>query len=402
MRFGAAAAAALTALSVWVAAPSQPASALSCEWWDDICNSLLNAKGAEAQNQAQLQDIQNRIADSQQKMTALASLIRKLDGDVRDQQAAIDLTASQISVLDRKIRETEADIAGREAHLTVREQLLQQRVRSMAKHDGVSYLELVFTSTSFNQMVDRLVIMQAIVRSDNHLISDLRDERAAVARTRDDLAVQRKQRADLLARQQDQKSRLEATRASQQQAYDYQRVLEAQYESQRRELEREAAAIKAQIADLQKQYDAEASALGGGNGKFIWPIQSRNITQRFGCSDLLGEPYDPNCPTRHTHTGLDIGGDYGVPIYAGDSGVASSNCGGYGGGYGSYIVLIHGNGWSTFYAHLSGCVAQNGQAVRRGQVIGYEGSTGYSTGAHLHFEIRYNNVPQNPCAFLGC
>ena len=379
-----------------------PARALSCEEWDDICHSLLQAQGAQTANKNQLLDIQNRIADSQQKMAALGALIRRLDGDIAAQQAAIDRTQRDIDVLDRRVRETEADISTREAHVAVREQLLQQRVRSMAKHDGVNYLELFFTSTSFNQMLDRLVMMQAIVRSDRQLLGDLRNERTAVQKMRDELASQRRQRADLLAKQRDQKSAIEQTRAQQQAAYDYQRALEAQYEAQRRELERQAAEIKAQIDKLQHDYDEEARLLGGGTGQFIWPMAARNITQGFGCSDLLGEPYDPRCPTRHTHTGLDIGGAYGMPILAADSGVVSNNCGGYGGGYGSYIIIIHGNGYSTFYAHMSSCAAQNGQSVRRGQVIGYEGSTGYSTGAHLHFEIRYNNVPLNPCSFLGC
>jgi murein DD-endopeptidase MepM/ murein hydrolase activator NlpD len=384
------------------AAGPRPAQALDCEEWDDICHQLKDAQAAQASTNAQLDRIQKQIKDTQQKMVALAALIRQLDGKITAQQAQIEKTQHEIDVLDRRVRQTQADIDARQAHIDVREQLLQQRVRTMDKHGAINYLQLAFSSTSFNQLVDRIVIMQGIIRSDRQLIEDLKTERAAVQRLKDDLSAQRRERAALLDRQQQEKAALHDSRAQQQAAYDYQKQLEAQFESQRQELERQAAVIKAQVAELQAQYDAEARAAGGGTGQFVWPEASHYITQGFGCSDLLGEPYAPQCPSRHFHMGLDIGGPYGAPIYAADAGVASNYCGGWGGGYGSYVIVVHGSGYSTLYAHMSSCAAQNGQVVRRGQVIGYEGSTGYSTGAHLHFEVRYNNAPQNPCAYLGC
>src|SRR5205814_4038671 len=118
------------------------------------------------------------------------------------------------------------------------------------------------------------------------------------------------------------------------------------------------------------------------------------------CTVRLGEPNVPSGPIRHFHTGIDIGADYGTPVAAADAGVVSLVNLGWGGGYGNYVLVTHGSGFATLYAHLSAISVSEGQGVRRGQVLGAEGSTGFSTGPHLHFEIRLNGAYQNPLSYL--
>ena len=149
-----------------------------------------------------------------------------------------------------------------------------------------------------------------------------------------------------------------------------------------------------------------ARAAGGGSGVFEWPIPACSfacITQGFGCSTFYLEVYDPGCPYPHKiHTGLDIAGLYGTPIVAADTGIAYLYPGSI--GYGNLLVIIHGNGYSTYYGHLSGYAPglSTGQVVPRGTTVAFEGSTGWSTGPHLHFEIRTGGQPRNPCIWLGC
>jgi murein DD-endopeptidase MepM/ murein hydrolase activator NlpD len=270
----------------------------------------------------------------------------------------------------------------------------------MDKHGDVNYFELVLTSRSFNQLVDRIVIMQDIIRSDQQLIDTLREERDQLQLLRQKLDVQRGQQAALLQQQQDQEAQLQASLQAQQAALDYYTSLEAQFEQQRRDLEAEKARIDALVVELQRQYEAQARDAGGGSGQFAWPERGP-ITQGFGCTDFLGEPYDPSCPTRHFHTGIDIAAAGGTPIGAADAGVVSITNYGWGGGYGNYVVITHGNGYSTLYGHLSSIAVSQGASVHRGQVIGAEGSTGFSTGPHLHFEIRFNGACQNPLSYLA-
>ena len=166
------------------------------------------------------------------------------------------------------------------------------------------------------------------------------------------------------------------------------------------------AAIDAQVAALQQKYDAAARAAGGGSGVFAWPEPACGfgcISQPFGCSTFYLEPYDSSCPYPHRiHTGVDIAAPYRSPIVAADTGVIYFYP--WSVGYGNYIIIFHGNGYSTHYGHLAGYAAglQSGQIVARGDLIGYEGSTGWSTGPHLHFEVRVNNTWKNPCIWLGC
>jgi murein DD-endopeptidase MepM/ murein hydrolase activator NlpD len=127
------------------------------------------------------------------------------------------------------------------------------------------------------------------------------------------------------------------------------------------------------------------------------------ITQGFGCSTFYLEIYAPQCPWPHKiHTGLDIAGPYGTSIVAGDTGIAYLYPGSV--GYGNLLVIIHGNGYTTYYGHLAGYASglRTGMVVPRGTTVAFEGSTGWSTGPHLHFEIRVNGVYKDPCIWLGC
>ncbi len=148
-----------------------------------------------------------------------------------------------------------------------------------------------------------------------------------------------------------------------------------------------------------------AIGAGGGSGRFGWPVivaagQKAPITQRFGCTEMAGEPYKGECPSKRWHSGLDLAEPTGTPVFASDAGVARV----YGSstGYGNHILLIHGNGYATLYGHISSFAVQDGQLVKRGEMIGQVGSTGLSTGPHLHFEVRYDTDYIDPCAEIKC
>jgi murein DD-endopeptidase MepM/ murein hydrolase activator NlpD len=390
--------AALLAASAAAAVPAQRAGA-ACAASDTTCQQLQQARNNQADTGQRLQDIQKSLADAQQKASQTLAFLDELNARVARQQAAIADTRTAIAGTERQIRFTQADIARQQAHVEVRQALVAQRVRSMDKHGSFDYLELVVTARSFPELVDRIIIMQDIVRADQRLLDALKQERDRVRELQDRLEQQRARQAALLQQQRDEEAQLERIRQAQRDALAYYQQLEAQYAAQRQELEAEKARIDSLVAQLQAQYDAEARAAGGGSGRFAWPERGP-ITQMFGCTDLLGEPYDPSCPTRHFHTGIDIGADFGTPVGAADAGVVSYVSQGWGGGYGNFVLINHGNGYATLYAHLSAVWVGTGQAVHRGQGIGAEGSTGYSTGPHLHFEIRLNGAYQNPLSYL--
>jgi murein DD-endopeptidase MepM/ murein hydrolase activator NlpD len=374
------------------------ALAADCSPGDSTCQALEQAKHDQQAAQSRLDQVKQSLADAQAKAQQTMALINDLNAKIAVQKRAIAATQAKMDETERQIRFTVAEIARREAHMHVRQSLLDQRVRAMDKHGSVNYFELVVSSKSFNQLVDRVVVMQDIVRSDQLLLQNLKSERDQLEVLRQRLDVQRSEEASLLRQQQEQQAQLQATLRDQQAALAYFATLEAQFEQQRAELEAQKARFDALVVQLQRQYDSEARGAGGGSGQFAWPERGP-ITQGFGCTDFLGEPYDPSCATRHFHTGLDIGASGGTTIHAADAGVVSFE--GWGGGYGNVIILTHGNGYSTLYAHMSGFAVGSGERISRGQPIGYEGSTGFSTGPHLHFEIRLNGSYQNPLSYLS-
>jgi len=376
------------------------ARAVDCAPNDTICQQLVADQGSQAADANQLTNIQNEITDVVKQINDLVAFINRLNVEVTAAQALVDQTQAQVNALDGKIRVTEADITRRTAQLDVRQGLFDQRVRSIDQHGTINYLALALSSTSFNQLIDRLITAQEIIQADHKLIGDLQAQKAQIQQLDDQLASQRVQEAALLVQQQAARDALQQTMGQQQSALAYQQQLEDKYRAEAEALAAQKAQIDAQVAADEAAYAAEAAASGGGTGQFIWPESPHNISQYYGCSSYPFEMYWPACPTRHLHSGIDIAEPYGTPVMAADNGVATLYSSGY--GYGNYVLLTHGNGYSTLYGHLASFNVGNGQLVVRGQVIAFEGSTGNSTGPHLHFEVRYNGAYTDPCSYLGC
>jgi murein DD-endopeptidase MepM/ murein hydrolase activator NlpD len=363
------------------------------------CIALQQSQRQQSQNQANLKQVEAEQADTEQAIIDLENLIAHLQDQINALEGQIAQSKAAIDALNKQIAALEADIARRQAYIAQREQLLARRVRAEDMYGQINYLELIVTSTSFTDLIDRIVTVQEIVKSDHALIEDLRVQRAAVQHERDQLAQQRDQLNSVLDQLQAQEDQRAADEADKQAALAYEQQHQAELQALQAKLEAAQAAINAQVVADQQAYAAAAAAAGGGSGQFSWPERGNfYISQGFGCTDYPLEPYDPDCPQKHFHAGIDIAGPYGADIYAADTGIVSLGYDEY--GYGNYIVITHGNGWSTLYGHLSGYNVSDGATVARGSVIGFEGSTGNSSGPHLHFGVMLNGSWVNPCAYL--
>jgi murein DD-endopeptidase MepM/ murein hydrolase activator NlpD len=362
--------------------------------------------GQQVNNQNQLNSIQSQINDTVAQINAIDALIASLKHQIDAQRALIVQTQAAIDDLNRQIRFGEASIISLEASTSVRQETLNERIRFVDSHGSVNYMQLVLTSNNINQLLNRIVGAQMVAQSDQRLLVDLDAAHRQVAIANNQLDLQKSQVVILLQQQQATEADLEKNLATQNAAIVAEQALAAKLQDQYAKVQAERAAIDAQVAQLAQQYDAAAVKAGGGNGVFEWPEPACGpscISQGFGCSSFYLEVYDPSCPYPHKiHTGIDIAGPYGTQIVAADTGVAYLYPGSI--GYGNLLVIIHGNGYSTYYGHLSGYAPglSSGQVVPRGTTVAFEGSTGWSTGPHLHFEIRTNGVYKNPCIWLGC
>jgi len=404
-------AAVVIATFLWIPLSMRSTVAIYCYPGDppevyQACVAYNNGIGQQVNNEQQLENIQAKITDTQARINAIYALISNLNNQIAAQKELIAKTQASIDELDRKIRFTEASLTRLHAQMSVRDELLNQRLRYVDDHGSVNYVELVLTANTFNDLMNRMIGAQQVAASDRKLLGELAVERATFNQTNADLTIQRTQVVALLQQLQATEADLEKNVNTQKAAMAAAVQLEAQLAKQYQQVEAQRAAIDAQVAQLQLQYEAAAKKAGGGTGQFEWPEPACGfscISQGYGCVTFYLEIYDPSCPYPHRkHTGIDIAAAYHSPIVAADTGVIYFYPGSI--GYGNMILMIHGNGYSTVYGHLAGYAGglSSGQIVARGDLIGYEGSTGWSTGPHLHFEIRVNNDPRDPCIWLGC
>lgn len=395
----------------WIPQSVQPVFAIYCYPGDppavyQACVAYNSGIGQQVNNQNQLQNIQSHINSVVTQINAIDTLIANLKSQIAAQRALIAQTQATIDDLNQQIRFGEADLTRLTAHTSVRDELLNQRLRYIDSHGALNYVQLVLTASNFDQMMNRMVAAQQVAASDRRLLNDLAQQHSLVALANTALDAKRGEVTALLQQQQATEQDMQKNLNAQAAALAYEQQLEFQLSAQYAAVQAERAAIDAQVAQLALQYQAAAAKAGGGTGVFAWPEPNCGpscISQPFGCSTFYLEVPDANCPWPHKiHTGLDIAGPYGTPLIAADTGVAYLYPGSV--GYGNLLVMINGNGYSTYYGHTAGYAPglTSGQVVARGTTVAFEGSTGWSTGPHLHFEIRVNGVYKDPCIWLGC
>jgi len=404
------AAAAILASVFWLPGSVSNVAALYCYPGDppavyQSCLAYNQGIGQQVNNENQLLSIQRQINGAVAQIYAIDQLISNLNQQVAAQQRLIAQTQATIDDLNRQIRFGDVKVTALKAHMSVRDQLLNQRLRYVDSHGALNYVELVLTANNFNQMMNRLVDAQQIAASDRRLLVDLQLEHTQITLDNANLEIQHSQVSALLLQQQATEGDLEKNVAAQAAAKVVEIQLEAQLAGQYAQVQADRAAIDAKVAQEALQYAAAAAKAGGGTGVFEWPepaCTARCISQGYGCTSFYLETWDPSCPWPYRkHTGIDIAGPYGTQIVAADTGyvyLAYSPIGG------NFVVLTHGNGYSTYYGHLAGFAPglTTGAVVARGTTIGFEGATGIVTGAHVHFEIRVNGYPKDPCIWLGC
>lgn len=370
----------------------------------------------EAQSQLsrtreQLEQMQARLAEARERKGRLGTQIEEIDarlsriqGDLartREQIATVEdrlaATRARLDRLREELRATRAELREAEDKLALQQIAFEQRVVMAYKANDLSYLDVLLAASSFDDLVRRLRVVRDTVRGEEGLLGQLEAARAAVEAERDALERKQQQAARAAASLEAQRAELDALRAAQ----EAQRAAAA---AARREKGEAFAAVASDIAELERQEQvlkAQSQALaavitgnsgsGRGTGSMMWPVDG-TVTSGFGwrIHPILGR--------RIFHTGIDIAAASGTPIWAADSGTVVYAT--WVSGYGNTVALDHGDGLSTLYAHQSSVAVSYGQRVKKGQVIGYVGSTGYSTGPHLHFEVRVNGSPVDPMGYL--
>lgn len=342
------------------------------------------------------------------KIDALQREVNELDPQIASAAARSTQLRKDVLSLRSKITKKAAEIERTKKQFAREQGLLDERIEVTYKQGDLFFLDLLLGSHDIGDFIARTELVKRVIRSNQSLAesllktkADLEAAKVELDRTLEAVQVKRAEaeqvEADLRKLRTQRRDRVN----EQQVVYDSKSDLLAETKQNISKLkaiaeeeERESARIAAELAA------AASKGSGAYNGVMAWPVPGfYNVTSGYGYR------IHPIFHTRRLHTGIDIGRNGGQPI-AGAAIVAAGSgtviFAGYRGGYGNTVIIDHGNGVTTLYAHQpsGGISVGNGAQVKKGQRVGTVGSTGFSTGPHLHFEVRVNGVPTNPMSYL--
>nr|WP_326126715.1 peptidoglycan DD-metalloendopeptidase family protein [uncultured Oscillibacter sp.] len=375
-----------------LAADLTPATArVSQEDIDALKGDAADLKDRRKELEAQLKTLANDKSTAIQRKNIL-------DQQIANTTSQIANVEQQIAQYDQLIAQKEEELRQAEAEEAEQYALFCRRVRAMEEQGTISYWSVLFKADSFTDLLSRMDFINEIMEADQRVIDDLKALQVQIDEAKTSLEGSRTEaqaaRDELAAK----KKELDTQRAEANKVIQQIAAAEEETEATLDEMEAEQKKIQQEIERLNRELQAQLAAEGKSSqsnpGGYIWPVNSRYITSTMGGRSSPGGIGSTN------HQGTDIGRvGYTSPIYAAKAGTVivsqrSSS-------YGEYVVISHGSGNTTLYGHMSSRKVSVGQYVNQGDVIGITGSTGNSTGPHLHFEVVENGVRVNPLSSHG-
>lgn len=356
----------------------------------------VGAKSAESQlkdAQKKQSELKDKIKDTKTKISANSKEKKALDSEIAKVQTEIDKLNSKISESNNKIAAKEQELAVAQQQSQTQYGNYYARAKMMVEKGSVMYLEVLLNSKSFSDLLSRYSVVKQIVRYDSNRLDELKAVESKIAELKKELEGEKANLVALRSNETAQMNALASKRAASQKIIDDLQSDQASYEKALKQQEQAEANARAEIARLAAQSNASVASLPKiGSGGMIKPA-SGPVTSPYGVR------IHPVTGKRKQHTGIDYGAPHGSSILAAAAGTVIVS--GYNsGGYGNYVVINHGNGVTSLYAHASALLVSKGQQVTQGQPIARVGSTGMSTGPHLHFEVLINGSHTNPAAYL--
>lgn len=348
------------------------------------------ASAQERLNKArqQQQEINKKLNDTQSKKKQEQQKKSQIDADVAAIQKEIDALDAQIEQINDRIDEKTEELAVAHEMSSKQFESYKNRVKLIVEKGSITYLEVLLNANSLEDFFVRMDVVEKIASYDNQLLTELKENEQLVEALKIEIENERS-----------------AVMSIMEDSLEKKRVLASKQAASKKMLDELALAEKTLTKELKEAKEAEEQAhneiyniVSGDNsrytgGKFLWPTTN---------SYVITSPYSmrvhPTLGVYKQHTGIDIGASYGTNVLAAAAGTVI--IAGWNNAYGNYVVINHGGGVTTLYGHNSKLTVSKGQKVTRGQTIAKVGSTGYSTGPHIHFEVQVNGKPVNPMSYL--
>jgi murein DD-endopeptidase MepM/ murein hydrolase activator NlpD len=389
----------LVALSGAVALAAAIGPPVSAQQLEEIERKLEQRQEQLEEAKEESRDVRGQLSASQQHRRGLTAEVRLLRSDLAAAQArlaeveaALEVARDELALWTRRLERARAD-------LLAQQDLLNAKAATAYILGPAAYAEALLGANDLGSMADRTFFVERVLTVDADLLAGVRVSRELVATRQDRMGVYQDNVAERFRAVRRHTERIAAMKARQEALLE-QIDLEIEYtaealddlNSARERYEEAVAQLEAESARIQGLIQGSGSTGSGQyGGELFWPT-SGAIVSGFGYRT------HPVYGTTRFHAGVDIDGACGQPIFAAEDGTVLSA--GYNSGYGNATVIDHGGGLSTLYAHQSSIGVSSGQKVGRGQQIGLVGTTGLSTGCHLHFEVRINGAPVDPVPYL--
>ena len=409
--------------------PTRASAASSSEIRKQI-NELKNQK---KEIQAQIEDLKDQYQKNENEIADIVARKNIIDQEIGLLHAQITNITEQISAFSVLVADKQDELDNAQTRFEQMNEDCKVRIRAMEEEGSLTYWEVLFRATSFSNLLDRLNMVEEIAASDIRRLQELSDAADAVEVSRQELALEKEEldatKAELDATQAQLDEKREEADALIQELLSHAEELEALQEQKEKEDEE----LMAHIAEMEQAYNrakeeewlahiatattaAPTTQPGGGDGgidfgngggsnnsggnnnagstSWIRPCSYVKVTSPYGFRE------QPTAGASRFHQGIDLGAPAGTTIVASRAGTVTSA--GYSNSLGWYVTINHGDGFSSMYGHMLGpAYVSSGSYVSQGQSIGGVGSTGISTGNHLHFAILYNGAYQNPAAYVA-
>lgn len=364
----------------------------------DIEKALKEQERKFKQMQAQIDNAKKKEKEAARRESAFSKEVNRLIGQISITEQRVNVTTLKRNKILGDLALTNSKISMTSERIDSVKDLLKGRMIAIYKYGGMTEFNLLMSAQRAQDALATSYLLGKIAEQDKKLINDLSYQRSTLERAKDELARQKqeleKQNKDL----QSQKATLQRTTAERNKLLERARRDKALFQAEQAELLAASQELRGKITELlaakkrmQEQNSGRTTPLYFKGGRLAWPLRG-TITSKYGTR------IHPVFKTRATHTGIDIDGKKGDPVRAAAPGEVLYT--GWLRGYGQVIILDHGGNLTTVYAHLSSIDSNEGAKVAAGDIVGKVGSTGVTTGNHLHFEVRVNGNTADPMKYL--
>ena len=347
----------------------------------------LQTKSNEIKNQ--INQSNEKLDDVKNELSANLQQVQKLDETIENAEKQLNEINTKIENLQKNIDQIQEKLNKVQKEYDKQKKMLEERLVSIYEEGDVQYIDVLLSSTSLSDFLSNYYLITELATYDTQLLNEVETQKNIIEEQNKKLSEQKEQMAE------NKQTQLKTSKVLQNN-----KTLREHYISQLSEQEQK---IQGDIDEYNKQYkeiEAEILMLSQNviseeyiGGIMAWPIPGyTRITSQYGMRT------HPITGVYKLHTGVDVGAPIGANFIAANDGVVTKAS--YNGAYGNMVIIDHGGGVSTLYAHGSEIVVQAGQQVKKGDVVLKVGSTGYSTGAHAHFEVRINGQPVNPMDYI--